>query len=98
MNNPDTLTRVERACADLTKAGQPVTFTAVANATGLSRATLYRNPDLRATITEHRAHIAQAGTLGGHWNAPETTNQPNSTHPNIPFAFIDWPINVTTTP
>jgi hypothetical protein len=65
MTNPDALTRVERACADLTKAGQPVTFTAVADATGLSRATLYRNPTLRAIITEHRTHAAQAGTLGG---------------------------------
>jgi hypothetical protein len=39
-----------------------VTFTAVADATGLSRATLYRNPDLRAIIAEHRTHAAQAGT------------------------------------
>jgi uncharacterized coiled-coil protein SlyX len=65
MNNPDPRTRVEHACADLTKVGQPVTFTAVADATGLSRATLYRNPDLRAIIAEHRTHAAQAGTLGG---------------------------------
>lgn len=66
MTNPDALTpRVERACAELTKARQPVTFTAVADATGLSRATLYRNPNLRAVITEHRTHAAQAGTLGG---------------------------------
>jgi uncharacterized coiled-coil protein SlyX len=65
MNNPDALARVERACSDLTEADRQVTFTAVADATGLSRATLYRNPDLRAIITEHRTHAAQAGTLGG---------------------------------
>ena len=65
MNRPDALARVERACADLTKAGQPVTFAAIAAITGLSRATLYRNPDLRTLIAEHRTHAAQAGTLSG---------------------------------
>lgn len=65
MNNPDALTRVERACTDLTHTSRPVTFTAIANATGLSRATLYRNPDLRAIITTHRAATEQAGTLSG---------------------------------
>lgn len=65
MTNPDTIARVERACTDLTHADRQVTFTAVADATGLSRATLYRNPDLRAIITEHRTHAEQAGTLGG---------------------------------
>jgi hypothetical protein len=65
MNNPDAITRVEQACSDLTQADRRVTFTAVADATGLSRATLYRNPDLRAIVTEHRTHAAKAGTLAG---------------------------------
>jgi uncharacterized coiled-coil protein SlyX len=65
MNDQDALTRVERACADLTKAEQQVTFTAISDITGLSRATLYRNPELRAVIAEHRTRAAQASTLGG---------------------------------
>ena len=45
MTSANTLNRVERACAQLHHDGQPVTFTAVAAATGLGRTTLYRNPD-----------------------------------------------------
>jgi len=59
------LDRVERACADLARAGQPVTFTAIAASTGLGRATLYRNPQIRAVIDEHRTHQAEARTLSG---------------------------------
>jgi hypothetical protein len=59
------LDRVEHACAELTRVGQPVTFTAVAARTGLSRATLYRNPQIRAVIDEHRARQADACTLSG---------------------------------
>jgi Family of unknown function (DUF6262) len=65
MNGPDPISRVEQACADLTEAGQPVTFTAIAGITGLSRTTLYRNPDLRAVIAEHRIRAEHASTLGG---------------------------------
>lgn len=65
MNDPNPLSRVEQACADLTNAEQQVTFTAVADITGFSRATLYRNPELRAVIAEHRTRAAQAGTLSG---------------------------------
>jgi hypothetical protein len=59
------LDRVESACADLARAGQPVTFTAIAATTGLGRATLYRNPQIRAVIDEHRARQAEARTLSG---------------------------------
>jgi Family of unknown function (DUF6262) len=54
MTNGDLLTRTEAAVAELTTAGKPVTFTAVAAATGVSRATLYRHPELRAVIDHHR--------------------------------------------
>jgi len=57
--------RVEDACAELLLAGQPVTFGAVAARTGLGRATLYRNPDLRAVIEEHRTRGREAHTLTG---------------------------------
>lgn len=56
---------VEDACAAIILAGQPVTFDDVAGRTGLGRATLYRNPDLRTIIEEHRAHGKEAHTLTG---------------------------------
>jgi hypothetical protein len=49
-----TLNAVERACTDLARDGRPVTFTAIATATGLSRSTLYRNPALRALVEHHK--------------------------------------------
>jgi hypothetical protein len=65
MTSANILNRVERACAQLHQDGQPVTFTAVAAATGLGRTTLYRNPDLRAVIDQHRHRAATSGTLTG---------------------------------
>lgn len=63
MTTASTLNRVERACTELHRDGQPVTFTAVAARTGLGRTTLYRNPALRAVIDEHRHRAATSGTL-----------------------------------
>lgn len=57
MSPTPTVNAVERACIDLARDGRPVTFTAVATATGLSRSTLYRNTTLRA-IVEHHQHTA----------------------------------------
>ena len=65
MTNPDTLTAVEQACADLAATGDPVTFAAIAERTGLSRTTLYRDDGLRAVIEEHRARSRDAHTLSG---------------------------------
>ena len=59
------LVRVERACAQLMQAGQQITFIAVADLAGVGRATLYRDPQLRAVINEHRSHQAEAHTLTG---------------------------------
>ena len=42
-----------------------MTFDDVAARTGLGRATLYRNPDLRRIIEEHRARGKEAHTLSG---------------------------------
>lgn len=61
----DRIHRVEQACLDLVTTDQPVTFDQVATRTGLSRATLYRNPELRAVIEEHRHHDREAHTLTG---------------------------------
>lgn len=49
-----TLNQIERACADLARDSQPVTFAAVAERTGVARSTLYRNQTLRAIIEQHR--------------------------------------------
>ncbi|BAS16371.1 hypothetical protein AHiyo8_46740 [Arthrobacter sp. Hiyo8] len=60
-----TLNRVERACAELLRNGQAVTFTAVAAHTGLGRTTLYRDAMLRGIIEENRHRAAARGTLTG---------------------------------
>ena len=60
---PGHLTAVEAACAQLTAAGQPVTFALVAARTQISRTTLYRRPDLRAIIDEHKTRGQDATTL-----------------------------------
>ena len=45
---------VRDACARLASTGKAVTFTAVAEQTGISRTTLYRRHDLRELIDQHR--------------------------------------------
>jgi len=59
------LQAVETACTRLLDAGEKVTFTAVAEHAGVSRTTLYRNPQLRAVIEEHRSHSHDRHTLTG---------------------------------
>ena len=56
---------VEDACAAIILAEQTVTFDEVAVRTSIGRATLYRNPDLRRIIEEHRTHGREAHTLSG---------------------------------
>lgn len=65
MNTPSRAQQVEDACADLITANRPITFNDIAARTSIPRATLYRNPELRAIIDEHRAHERQASTLTG---------------------------------
>ena len=65
MSTDDRRHRVEDACAALLAAGQPVAFDEVATRAGLGRATLYRNPELRAIVEEHRARGREAHTLTG---------------------------------
>ncbi len=64
MNQP-ALLRVERICADLATAGQPITFTAVAEHAHISRATLYRDRQLRTIVDEYRTRQTDARTLTG---------------------------------
>ncbi len=65
MTADDLVAQVETALRSITGAGQPVTFTAVAEQAGLGRATLYRNPTLRALIDEHRIAQIDTRTLSG---------------------------------
>lgn len=56
---------VRTACEQLLAAGHDVTFTAVAEASGISRATCYRDRDLRAVIETYRSRGGQKLTLTG---------------------------------
>lgn len=49
-----TLNQIERACAELARDGHSITIAAVAEHAGISRSTIYRNPELRAVIEHHR--------------------------------------------
>ena len=59
------LVRVERVCAANYYTGHPITFTAVAEQAQIGRATLYRDPQLRAIVDEHRTRQTDARTLTG---------------------------------
>jgi hypothetical protein len=61
----DVATRVETALARLVAEDRPITFTGVAAQAGVARATLYRNPSLRALVDEHRVHQIDTRTLSG---------------------------------
>ncbi len=56
---------VETACARLANNGEAITFTAIAEHTDISRTTLYRNPQLRAIIEEHRHNTHDRHTITG---------------------------------
>ena len=61
MTSP-TLNQIERACADLARNGHPITIAKVAEHAGISRSTIYRNPELRALIEHHR-QVAPDGSM-----------------------------------
>lgn len=61
----DNVELVETACTELAHQDEPITFTVVAEITGISRTTLYRNPQLRAIVDEHRSHTHDRRTLTG---------------------------------
>jgi hypothetical protein len=61
----DLVQQVELVCLELARAGQDVTFTMVAARAGMGRSTLYRHPELRALIEEHRLRGREALTLTG---------------------------------
>lgn len=57
--------RIEHACQHLLTTGAAITFDAVAAHAGIGRATLYRRPELRAIIEQHRQEGRDALTLTG---------------------------------
>lgn len=57
--------RVEQACAELAAEGKEISFTGVAVRAGVGRNTLYRRPELRALVAEHRRRGQEAFTLSG---------------------------------
>lgn len=65
MTEPDRLSRVEQACAQLLAEGHDVTFTTVAARAGISRTTLYRDDTLRAVVEEHRHRAHDPRSLSG---------------------------------
>lgn len=56
------LANASQAIKRLDRSGQPVTFSAVAAAAGVSRAWLYRNPDVRDLITRLRTEPARTAS------------------------------------
>jgi Family of unknown function (DUF6262) len=68
MTDPDTDTDTERiraACERLLAAGRDVTFTAVAETSGISRATCYRRRELREIIDRYRSRHGEWLTITG---------------------------------
>ena len=64
MTDTDT-ERIRAACEALLAAGRDVTFTAVADTSGISRATCYRRRELRETIDNYRSRHGELLTLTG---------------------------------
>ncbi len=56
---------VEAACTRLVDKGEAITFVAVACQSGISRTTLYRNPQLRVVVEEYRHRSYDRHTLTG---------------------------------
>ncbi|OLT20078.1 hypothetical protein BJF81_06835 [Ornithinimicrobium sp. CNJ-824] len=55
-----TRARAREAVRQLDHDGTPITYTSVARAAGVSRALLYRDPELRDTISKLRQHATSA--------------------------------------
>ena len=61
----DVAAAVEAACAELSDHGATVTFAAVAERVGISKATLYRRAELRAVVEEYRLRSRAPCSLAG---------------------------------
>ena len=66
MTDPDThIKRIRAACETLLAAGRDVTFTAIADTSGISRATCYRRRELREIIDRYRSRHGELLTITG---------------------------------
>ena len=64
MTDPDKKSeRIRAACEQLLAAGTNVTFTAVADTSGISRATCYRRRELREIIHRYRSRHGELLTI-----------------------------------
>jgi Family of unknown function (DUF6262) len=60
---PTNISLIETICRELAANGTPITFTTIADRARLSRTTLYRDPQLRAVIEEHKHRSHDPRTL-----------------------------------
>lgn len=67
--------RVRAACEALAADGSDITFTAVAQSSGISRATCYRRRELRALIDNYRSGQGDLLTLTGLADRVDNLNQ-----------------------
>ena len=67
------LQRTRDTIRTLDRHGQPITFTGVAAAAHVSRAWLYRQPELRATILNHRRPNPTPNIPAAQRTTPEST-------------------------
>ena len=65
MSRPEATAQVEQACTQIIDEGATLTFAEVSSRAGISKATLYRRPELRSIVEEHRARSRDAYTLSG---------------------------------
>lgn len=67
--------RARTALAQMVRAGQPVSFTAVAQVAGVSTDFLYRHPEIRSLVERHRAKGGQVpGVRRADAEAPSSTS------------------------
>ncbi len=66
--------RARTALAELTEAGKPISFTAVARQAGVSTDFLYRSPELRNQIEGHRAKSGPASAIPADRQADSSTS------------------------
>ena len=71
--DPDHADRVRAACQALIAAGADITFTAVAQASGISRATCYRRRDCARSSTPTAPDTANCSPSPG-WPTASTTS------------------------
>ncbi|MFD6163529.1 hypothetical protein ACFWF1_43945, partial [Nocardia sp. NPDC060255] len=73
---------VRAACTELLRNGRPVTFTGIAARTGISRSSLYRRPELRELVEQHRDPAGKPSASPG--SPVNSTNSASPWKPSPP--------------